>query len=89
MGGEDGSCFGYSEVYGESDALKFLFEYMDRKYFVDDQYCTDPECECNEIVLTFFNIIPDRDKQEGQFALRMSLRTGKYDIEFSNNGKDE
>lgn len=80
---EDGFCFGYSEVYGESDTPKFFFDYMDEKYFVDDQYCTNPECKCNDVVLTFFDIIPDRDKQEAQFALRVSLGTGKYKVECS------
>ena len=82
---EDGSCFGYSEVYGESDTKKFIFEYKDRKYFVDDQYCTNPKCKCNEVVLSFINIIPDRDKQEAQFVLNVPLGTGDYGIEYSNN----
>ena len=87
---EDGSCFGYSEIYGDSDSEKFIFEYKDRKYFVDDQYCTTPECKCNEVVLSFINIIPDRDKQEAQFVLRVPLGKGDYVIEFSNNiNRDE
>ena len=87
---EDGSCFGYSEVYGESDTEKFIFEYKDRKYFVDDQYCTNPKCNCNEAILSFIDIIPDRDKLEAQFVLRVPLGTGDYEIEFNDHiDKDE
>ena len=81
----DGSCFGYSEVYGESDTENFMFEYKDQTYFVDDQYCTTPKCKCNEVVLSFINIIPGRDQQEAQFVLRVPLGTGDYEIEFSNS----
>ena len=82
---EDGSCFGYSEVYGESENKSFSFDYKDRKYFVDDQYCTRPKCECKEVVLSFINLIPDRHKQEAQFVLRVPLGAGDYAIEYSTN----
>ena len=80
-----GTCFGYSEVYGDSDTEKFFFEYKDQKYFVDDQYCTGPKCKCNEVVLSFIEIIPDRDRLETQFALKVPLGTGDYEIEGLNN----
>lgn len=59
---EDGLCFSYTQVYGERDSQAFIFEYKDRKYLVDNQYCSNPKCKCNEAVLSFINIIPDRDK---------------------------
>jgi len=89
LGLEDGSCFGYSEVFGERDVEKFSFECEGTKYFVDDQYCTNPECKCNEVVLNFIDIIDDRETQESKFAIRMPFGTGNYKIEYSNVGKDE
>lgn len=87
---EDGSCFGFSEVFGERDVDKFLFEYKGTNYFVDDQYCTNPECKCNEVVLTFVDIIPGREAQEPKFVVRMPFGTGSYEVEYSQNvGKDE
>ena len=79
-----GLCFSYAQVYGERDAQAFIFEYKDREYFVDDQYCSNPKCKCNEAILSFINIISDRDKLEPQFVLRVSLATGDYEIEFCN-----
>jgi len=81
---EDGSSFGYSEVFGARDVEKFSFEYKDRKYFVDDQYCINPECKCNEAVLTFIDIVDGREMQNPDFAIRMPLGSWNYTIEFSN-----
>lgn len=90
LNARDGSCFGYSEVYGKSEANNFIFEYKDSSYFVDDQYCTNPNCKCNEVVLSFIEIIPDRDIQEIQFVLRVPLGPGDYELEVNNNiGIDE
>lgn len=87
---EDGSCFGYAEVFGDKDAEKFLFEYKGTNYFVDDQYCTNPECKCNEVILTFIEIIPGRKVQQPKFSLRMPFDRGNYQIEYSNSvSKDE
>ena len=81
---EDGSCFGYSEVYGDSDNKNLIFDYKDRQYFVDDQYCTTPDCNCNEVVLSFINIDPQREQQQAEFVLKVPLGTGDYGIEYSD-----
>jgi hypothetical protein len=80
---ENGSCFGYVEVYGEKDIEKFSFKYKDKSYFVDDQYCTEPNCTCNEAILTFFEIVPGRKTQEAEFAIRLDLSKGAYQEEFN------
>lgn len=82
---EDGSCFGFSEVYGEKDTDRFTFECKGITYFVDDQYCTNPECKCNEVVLTFFEVVPSMKTQEPNFAIRMPFNTGNYKVEFNSN----
>lgn len=81
---EEGSCFGYSEVYGEKNADKFRFKYNETEYLVDDQYCTNPECKCNEVILTFVDIMSGRDAME-KFAVRMPFNTGKYKVEYNKN----
>lgn len=74
-------CFGYAEVFGGIDADKFMFNYQDTEYLVDDQYCSNPDCKCNEVVLTFIEIIPEKEVQESKFAIRMPLGPGRYQIE--------
>jgi len=81
---EDGSGFGYSEIFGERDRENFSFEYQDKKYFVDDQYCINPDCRCNDVLLTFIDIVDDGETQEPNFAIRMPLDSWGYTIEFSN-----
>ena len=82
---KDGSCFGFSEVYGEKDTDRFTFECKGITYFVDDQYCTNPECRCNEVVLTFFEVVPSMKTQETNFAIRMPFNTDNYKVEFNLN----
>lgn len=53
--------------------------------FVDDQYCTNPECKCNEVVLTFFEVVPSMKTQEPNFAIRMPFNTGNYKVKFNSN----
>lgn len=80
---ENGSCFGYVEVYGKKDIEKFNFKYKDKSYFVDDQYCIEPDCKCNEVILTFFEIVPGRKTQDAEFAIRLDLTKGSYQEEFN------
>jgi hypothetical protein len=48
----------YAQVFGrdeDSDLFAFEFKETDR-YFIDDQYCANPECICNEAILVFCKI---------------------------------
>lgn len=81
----DGEMLPYAEVLGDKDTGKFYFE-IDRSesWFFDDNYCTKPQCRCNEVVLTFFKIDESRKTQEPEFAVRMNMKNFKYDVEFNN-----
>ena len=53
----------YADVFGDDGSImsggtgiSFLVEYDGKKLFVDDQYCIDPECECNAVRLVFLKI---------------------------------
>jgi hypothetical protein len=81
----DGKMLGYSEVFGNAGTDRFSFE-MDgtAKWFFDDQYCSNPKCLCNEVVLTFFKTDSSKAAtREAEFAIRMSLKDFKYDVEFN------
>ncbi|MEA1960509.1 MAG: hypothetical protein U9N81_04335 [Bacillota bacterium] len=79
----EGFCLGYAEVFGDRDVDKFLFRYKDTEYMVDDQYCSDPECKCNEVILTFIEIISGKAAQEPKFVIRMPLGAGRYEVEYN------
>lgn len=86
----DGKMIGYSEVFGNQDTDKFSFEFQDtEKYFIDDQYCSNPKCPCNEAVLAFFRINNSRPAQEPEFIVRISLKKFKYEIEKINCSVDK
>lgn len=80
---EDECCFGYAEVFGDRDLDKFRFAYEDVDYFVDDQYCANPDCRCNEVILTFIEIVPEKPVQEAKFVVRMPLNKWRYKVEYN------
>jgi len=80
----DGSCLGYAEVFGEEEIEKFCFDYNGAQYFVDDQYCVNPDCDCNEAILTFVRLMPGRRKQEPYFVARMPFK-GSFQLEYPGN----
>lgn len=86
----EGDMLGYSEIFGSCDIDKFSFEYNDtEKWFFNDQYCSNPKCLCNEVVLTFYKIDISKKTQEQDFAVRMSLKNFTYNIEYNKFGADK
>jgi hypothetical protein len=67
-----GASVGYEEVFGEKDNEVFRFSYNNRGYFVDDQYCMNPKCKCNDAILTIFELHPQ--------ISRYSMKMGKCEI---------
>ena len=58
-----GKMVSYADVFGDDGSImsggtgiSFLVEYDGKKLFVDDQYCIDPECECDAVRLVFLKI---------------------------------
>lgn len=88
---DKGICLSYAQVYGENfnDNRYLFFEFKDREYFVDDQYCINPNCQCNEVILSFIDIIPDKEKQEVQFVLRVPFVSGNYELKYSGSITEE
>lgn len=56
---QSGAGVGYVEVFGEWEPGKdpLSFEYGNRHFLVDEQYCMDPSCDCREGILTFIEIV--------------------------------
>lgn len=82
-----GRVISYQEIYGPKDSEKFVFDYSDDRYLVVDQYCMNPKCLCNEVVLIFIKIDPKKDVQEPSFAIRLNVNNHKYEVD--ENKSDE
>lgn len=68
----NGRLIPYSEVIGSDSVLNggdecsFEFEHNGETYFVEDRYCPNPACLCNEVNLVFLKpiIIDDGEEEE-------------------------
>jgi uncharacterized protein YchJ len=83
----EGASIGYVEVFGEKDNEVFRFSYNNREYFVDDQYCMNPKCKCNDAILTIFELHPHQIMQDNNpyTRVRLNLEKNKYKIEHGHS----
>lgn len=86
----EGSMLSYSEIFGaiDLDHLSFEFNKTERWMF-DDQYCSNPQCLCNEAVLSFYKIDLTKKTQESDFAVRLNIKNFNYDIEYNKSDPDK
>lgn len=75
-----GNCIGFNEIFDNAEQITFRDEKSDLIY-IDDQYCMNPKCPCNEVYLNFFKINELDNSGDIFFTLRYRLKNGKYDIE--------
>lgn len=86
---DEGYCLGYSEVFADSSAEQLIFNHADQQYLVDDQYCCNPDCKCNEVILSFAALNLKQQVLKPQFAVRKPLGKDKYQIEFQQMSRSE
>jgi len=78
---QQGVCMNYTEIFNDKEYYKFIFEYKGTNYRVLDQYCTNPKCRCNYVVLVFYEYDPLSLSMDFCFAVRLQFKTGKYEVE--------
>jgi len=83
-----GECVSYAEIYPTVATSSETFDYMGKQYVVDDQYCIDPSCGCNETILTYVEL-QDYTNESNRFAIRLSLQNAQYLVESYANGTDD
>lgn len=76
----EGLTVGYVEIFGDKDSDKFFFNFNDKDYLVDDQYCMNPKCKCNEAILTFFEIKSHLNVQNVSFIIKLGLKGNGYQV---------
>lgn len=74
---QQGSTRGYVEVFGES-AEQWLFPYGDARILVDEQYCTNPSCDCRQGLLTFVQL--EAGKSVRKFVIGYPIRKTGYKV---------
>jgi len=85
-----GTTIGYSEIYGPKDSEKFIFLYNELdEYLIDDQYCMQPKCLCNGVILSFISINTNKELQKPKFVIRLNINNYKYEVEEINCQRDE
>ena len=65
----EGAMATYEEIFPFSEPLTFSTD--GRSWVVDDQYCVQPDCTCNDAVLCFFPlpVLPPSGEQSLQQSL--------------------
>lgn len=76
-----GTLVGWGEVFpGAREDLYFL---EDRLYAAIEMYCPAPDCDCEEVVVSFWVLIPRGAPSPGRIVVHLS---GATEIEPSKNG---
>ena len=84
----EGLVLGYEEIFGIEEMISFSMDSVET-WTIDDQYCSNPKCLCNEGVLTFFKVNRDKYEQEPAFSVRMNIKNYAYDVEYNEVGTEK
>jgi SEC-C motif-containing protein len=76
----NGRCVAFSEIFDNVEIINFR-NGKNNLIYVDDQYCMNPKCLCNETFISFIVVNEVDQTGENVFTLRYSLKNGKYDVE--------
>jgi hypothetical protein len=77
----DGNCVSFAEVFTNLEQIS-ISDDNNKVILIDDQYCMNPKCLCNETYLSFIEV--DKEDRSGKeiFTLKFDLKKGKYETEF-------
>lgn len=77
----DGELVSYADVFGDNGSIvsggtgvSFIVEYDGMELFVDDQYCIDPMCECEEVILVFIKVNEETKIGQDIFTIRVPFK---------------
>jgi len=77
----NGSMVGYYEIFPYAKPVEFTVGAQ--TWLVDDQYCVNPNCSCQEVVLSFFQLRlfaePSRIPTEPNLSIRYAYNTGRIE----------
>jgi hypothetical protein len=71
------------QISGNIDADPLAFQYAGTKYFIADQYCTNPKCPCNSVTLSFIRLTKVKLKTP-EFIIVLHLDTLQYEVKHND-----
>jgi hypothetical protein len=74
-----GNCVDYQKIFGNINQISF--NYLNETYLIEDQYCMNPTCLCDEVVMVVYK--PNAVLSEVLF--RLDLSDDSYEILKYNN----
>jgi hypothetical protein len=74
-----GNCVDYQKIFGNINQLSFNLN--DETYIIEDQYCMNPTCLCDEVII----IIYKPNSVLSEVVLRLDLSDDSYDVLKFNN----
>lgn len=77
---ELGKCLSYEDIFGREDSDVFEVAHKSKHYFISDQYCFNPLCQCNSAILSVIELDFQKDLLEPIFAINVRF-DGRYEIE--------
>ena len=84
----DSTMVGYPEIFPWTEMFEFTCD--GKKWFVDDQYCVRPGCDCMQTALSFYRAPdaghPPRGRQRCLLALFYDYRAGTFKVEKAKRG---
>jgi len=86
---EDGAMVGYREVFPWAEV--WTFESGDGRWFVGDEYCVQPGCDCTEVLLAFFQPGDHAAAVKGtlpvpDLCMFFNYKTGRFQVETAKPG---
>jgi len=72
----EGALVSYANILSEQKPLSaagsaytFDFLHQGREYLVEDRYCPNPHCDCQEVHLEFFEVVSSRDGKQPKVGI--------------------
>ncbi|MCP4148588.1 MAG: hypothetical protein GY757_12655 [bacterium] len=88
---EAGELVSYAAAFGKSGSssnsgvgIGIKFVSKDKTYMIDDQYCINPECNCNTVHLVFFDFKIKTAEAWQIFTVKLSFETGVKILDNAN-----
>lgn len=84
----NGKCIAFNEIFDNVETIMFRDD-KNNLIYIDDQYCMNPKCHCNEIFISFIWVDQLQRKGENICTLRYSLKNGKYEVEIEDFAEED
>ncbi|EKN64577.1 hypothetical protein P9E76_06950 [Schinkia azotoformans] len=75
-----GNTFSYLEVFNVTDGLALGTKEKGVLYYIEDLYCMNPSCKCNDVVLIYTENKEIESEKGAHYAVRLSLKKKNFEI---------